>query len=151
MHLVHRNRKFKKFADALGKKNGVLVMAVLFSISSSKSFSELDFVIDNLSKIKEAKSKTETSIESVAALLPRVDSFPNAYVYTGSLTTPPCSEGVTWIVFTTLKEIGKHQIQLLRSSLLDDQGKPLTYNFRDLQPLHGRQLGFANVSVPTEQ
>lgn len=146
MHLVFKNKKFSAFSDALGKKNGVLVMAVLFSTSQTKTFPQLDFLIDNLPKIKEAESNFETSIEKLSDLLPKIVTFPNAFTYTGSLTTPPCSQQVTWVVFTTLNEIGKHQIQLLRTSIQDDQGKLLTYNFRKLQPLNGRKLGTANVN-----
>lgn len=38
-----------------------------------------------------------------------------AYHYTGSLTTPPCTEGVNWIVLTTPLEMSKAQIAAFKS------------------------------------
>lgn len=37
--------------------------------------------------------------------------------YFGSLTTPPCSEGVIWTVAEKVKSISKDQIQLLKGPL----------------------------------
>lgn len=34
------------------------------------------------------------------------------YTYNGSLTTPPCSEGVTWIDFATPISISSNQVSL---------------------------------------
>lgn len=54
------------------------------------------------------------------------------YRYSGSLTTPPCSEGVIWMVMKNPIEMSKQQIQ--------DFAKLLKNNNRPLQPLHGRQV-----------
>lgn len=37
------------------------------------------------------------------------------YNYVGSLTTPPCSEGVEWIIFNTPMELSRDQIMAFRS------------------------------------
>ncbi|CAG9537956.1 unnamed protein product [Cercopithifilaria johnstoni] len=59
--------------------------------------------------------------------------------YTGSLTTPPCSEIVTWTIFTEPIAITKLQLALFRS-LRDKTGKIMEKNYRPIQKLCGREL-----------
>ena len=58
--------------------------------------------------------------------------FGNYYRYDGSLTTPPCSEGVKWIVLTTPIEMSEAQIAAFKAIIHD--------NNRPVQPLNGRKL-----------
>ncbi len=52
------------------------------------------------------------------------------YTYTGSLTAPPCTEGVTWIVLKTPIEISPAQIEAF--------AKLFPHDVRPPQPLNGR-------------
>jgi carbonic anhydrase len=63
------------------------------------------------------------------ALLPQKRGI---YRYMGSLTTPPCSEGVNWHVFSEPVTASKEQIETLT--------KVLHMNARPVQPLHHRLL-----------
>ncbi|HEY8638551.1 MAG TPA: carbonic anhydrase family protein [Solirubrobacteraceae bacterium] len=54
------------------------------------------------------------------------------YAYTGSLTTPPCTEGVRWNVFATPVELSPAQIRRF-TSIYDHHNRPL-------QPRNGRPL-----------
>ena len=54
------------------------------------------------------------------------------YHYDGSLTTPPCSEGVKWIVLTTPIQMSAAQIATFKAIIHD--------NNRPVQPLNGREL-----------
>ena len=58
--------------------------------------------------------------------------FGSSYRYDGSLTTPPCSEGVKWIVLTTPIQMSEAQIAAFRAIIHD--------NNRPVQPLNGRDL-----------
>jgi len=58
--------------------------------------------------------------------------FGNYYRYDGSLTTPPCSESVQWIVLTTPIEMSEAQIAAFKAIIHD--------NNRPVQPLNGRKL-----------
>ena len=52
--------------------------------------------------------------------------------YPGSLTTPPCSEDVKWLLLRTPVEIASSQAEMFRSII--------GYNARYVQPLHGREV-----------
>ena len=54
------------------------------------------------------------------------------YHYQGSLTTPPCTEGVEWVVFNTPVELSQQQIVAFRSRF--------PANARPPQPLNGRKV-----------
>lgn len=47
------------------------------------------------------------------------------YLYNGSLTTPPCSEGVTWIVMKQAIEVSAEQIQHYHDLLGFDNNRPI--------------------------
>ena len=55
------------------------------------------------------------------------------YGYAGSLTTPPCSEGVRWIVMQTVGTVSQEQVNALQALT----GGP---NNRPVQPIGDRQI-----------
>jgi carbonic anhydrase len=66
---------------------------------------------------------------NVAQLLP---ANLNAYFYMGSLTTPPCTEGVRWNVLTTPVQLSRAQLEAFQALY------PM--NARPVQPLNGRSV-----------
>ena len=82
----------------------------------------------------EHMSKTPGKEESITGaevnptrLLPRDTSY---YTYTGSLTAPPCTEGVTWFVLRTPMDISAEEISAFAALYPHD--------VRPRQPLNGR-------------
>ncbi len=76
--------------------------------------------------LKDGKEKFREDVKINAT-----DLFPSNkdyYTYTGSLTTPPYTEGVRWIVMKTPTEISKEQVNKFRSLFGE--------NARDVQPLY---------------
>uniref|UniRef100_A0A0D6QUY1 Alpha-carbonic anhydrase domain-containing protein n=1 Tax=Araucaria cunninghamii TaxID=56994 RepID=A0A0D6QUY1_ARACU len=53
------------------------------------------------------------------------------YRYEGSLTTPPCTEGVTWMVMKKIYKVSPMQVDLLYAALKSENSRPV-------QPLNGR-------------
>ena len=95
-HLVH------KAADGqLG------VIGVLFEAGAENAV--IGKVFDNLPAKGEEKAVAGESI-NVADILPSDLAY---YNYSGSLTTPPCSEGVHWMVLTTPVQASADQIAKL--------------------------------------
>ncbi len=71
----------------------------------------------------------ESVVLNASDLLP---STTHTYRYDGSLTTPPCSEGVKWFVLTTPIEMSQTQIAAFKA-IMDGNNRPV-------QPLNGREL-----------
>ena len=71
-------------------------------------------------------------------LLPSEGTY---FSYPGSLTTPPCSEGVKWHVLTTPTQMSQAQ--------LDAMAEILHGNFRPVQELHDRELDVDTESAAT--
>lgn len=65
----------------------------------------------------------------LAQLLPQQRGY---YAYEGSLTTPPCTEGVHWHVLKQPVKLGAEQIKAFR--------RLFNANARPLQPIHGRAV-----------
>jgi carbonic anhydrase len=63
------------------------------------------------------------------------------YTYTGSLTTPPCTEGVRWFVMTTPVNVTSEFIQQLHAIAAQFPGyNGYQNNNRSIQPLNGRTI-----------
>lgn len=78
---------------------------------------------------KKAGGETRAPVQSIIALLP---DNRRHYAYMGSLTTPPCSEGVLWQVLSQPVELSRAQLQALQ--------KIFPMNARPVQPLNGRRV-----------
>jgi carbonic anhydrase len=116
IHLVH--------ADSEGH---LAVVAVLLKKGSVNP--AIQKLWDNLPAV-EGKEQAPAGVEiNAAALLPQPLGY---YTFAGSLTTPPCSEGVTWLVLKSPEEISAGQIEAF--------AKLYPHNARPIQPLNGRPV-----------
>jgi carbonic anhydrase len=77
--------------------------------------------IDNLPK-EESDAKDAGVTVNAADLLPAVQT---TFRYSGSLTTPPCTEGVNWLVMTTPVEVSSEQIEALASLFEEGNNRPV--------------------------
>ena len=118
-HLVHKN-------DA----GELAVVAVLFK--QGRENAALKGVFAALPAAAGEKHPVEGGVD-VAAALPADHAY---YAYMGSLTTPPCSEGVHWQVLKEPVEISKGQLASFR--------KLYAMNARPLQALNGRVVNIVN-------
>jgi carbonic anhydrase len=114
MHFVHVSAD-KKLA----------VVSVL--IEQGKANKALEPIWANLPKQKGLETHLEHVTIDVNDLLPRSRA---TYRYDGSLTTPPCTEGVKWIVMKQPIQLSARQIEAFRS-ILDGNNRPV-------QPLNER-------------
>lgn len=114
IHLVHETSDGK-----------AAVVAVL--LKEGKANATIARIWEHMRKA-EGKEQEIPGVEiNAAGLLPAVAGY---YTYTGSLTAPPCTEGVTWFVLKTPVEISRAQ--------LDAFAKLYPHDVRPPQPLNGR-------------
>ena len=105
IHLVH-----ERVRNSFTKR---VVVAVFINPGKPNSF--LNLITSNLLNPIEIgceRNVENTNEDSVKKLLPRSKDF---YHYSGSLTTPPCTENVHWIVFKEPLEASELQISQLSS------------------------------------
>jgi carbonic anhydrase len=122
MHMVHQS------AD------GSLAVLGVFFKEGKVANPNFEKIIANLPNAKgESKHITDTSFE-LNVFLPS-DNF--AYHYTGSLTTPPCSENVQWLVLRDMISLTKEQINAFSSRIGP--------NNRPTQALNDRTINMDDV------
>ena len=114
MHFVHKS------------PSGALAVIGVF-IEKGAHNAAFDPIFSNLPKEKGVESHYEHVQVNVDDLLPHSHK---SYRYDGSLTTPPCSEGVKWIVMQSPIQLSAAQIWWFTSRI---EG-----NNRPVQPLHQR-------------
>ncbi len=91
---------------------------------------------------------TATSIDSTTSFSLMDDVFgvtgtglTNYYSFNGSLTTPPCTEGLNWRIMATPLELSRAQLAVFRKALAFRQlGVGQGADNRDTQPLNARTV-----------
>jgi carbonic anhydrase len=116
VHLVHK--------DAGGK---LAVVAVLLKHGRANPF--LDSLWKNLPRDVGQEHAPEGASVDLNQLLPADRGY---YTFTGSLTTPPCSEDVTWFVLKAHPDIDKAEEAAFAAKY--------AHNARPIQPLNGRTV-----------
>lgn len=115
LHFVHKNKAGK-----------LAVVGVMFREGSPNAM--VDAIWKNLPGEKGKEVTVSSVMVQPADFLPTKKSY---YHYQGSLTTPPCSEGVNWNVLNTPVEMSADQIQKFREMYAN--------NARPVQQLFGRK------------
>ncbi|XP_030369685.1 carbonic anhydrase 2 [Scaptodrosophila lebanonensis] len=142
MHIVHRNKKYPDIGEALKHPDGAAVLGFMFNLDEDEGLG-LVTINRHLHLIEEANKEAMLNVTfSLSSLIANVD-VDKFYTYKGSLTTPPCSEAVTWILFPDPIPISPKQISRFRQ-LSDTQDGALVDNFRQLQPVGNRRI-FARI------
>ncbi|XP_072463041.1 carbonic anhydrase 9 isoform X2 [Notamacropus eugenii] len=145
IHVVHLNTRFDSIKEALGQPGGLAVLAAfLQGPEENDAYQQL---LSHLGAIDEEGSETWVPGLDVSALLPQ--NLHRYFRYKGSLTTPPCSQGVIWTVFNQTVFLSADQLQILSGSLWGPMGSRLQQNFRLTQPLNGRMIeaSFSTSSI----
>lgn len=146
LHLVHWNStKYADCGEAAGYPDGLAVLGVLLKVGAKNP--ELQKIVDLIPRIYHRGEKAVVKeVIDPAKLLPKTFSY---WTYLGSLTTPPCSESVTWILFKEPIEVSEEQLSVFRSLRCykreeacpcDEVEGLITNNYRPPLPLGNREL-----------
>ena len=118
MHLVHKN--------AAGK---LAVIGVLINERAGMGNKSFKPIWDVLPREKNTKVEHAVEVKLTSLLPPRTE-----YVhYKGSLTTPPCSEGVRWFVLKEPVTMSTGQVEMYTSIFETPTNRPV-------QPVQGREV-----------
>lgn len=101
IHLVHWNIKYKKASIAQENPDGLAVIGVFVELGE-KSHPVLSIISGTVPSIpyKGDRKLIKNDHLELNQLIPKRES-PNYWFYSGSLTTPPYSESVQWVVMKT--------------------------------------------------
>ena len=116
LHLVHVDRNGK-----------LAVVAVL--LKSGRANEAVRRVFDNLPQTQGQEQEVTGVAINASAFLPLSLGY---YTFQGSLTTPPCTEGITWFVLKTPAEVSKDEVASF--------AKLYPYDARPIQPTDGRTI-----------
>ncbi|EIM1707120.1 carbonic anhydrase family protein [Aeromonas dhakensis] len=113
-HLVHAN-----------DQGELAVVAVMFE--PGKANGALSQVWQSLP----AKAGEQHALKEPVSAEPLLPAKRDYYRFSGSLTTPPCSEGVRWLVMKQPVQVSEAQIDTFKAVMHHPNNRPV-------QPLHGR-------------
>lgn len=129
-HFVHRNAKGALAVVGVwfqsGDENPVLAQILRWAPEPTEGAHDARHA---RRKGHQERKRISNETVDLRALLPRSEGF---FRYNGSLTTPPCSEGVRWYVMQEPITASEPQLQRLRA-LLNENARPV-------QPLNARRV-----------
>ena len=110
----------------LSEDNKIAVVAILFAPGAD------DKALTNLWKKLPMNKGEEAKLEPHSLRpLEMERKLSNYYRFNGSLTTPPCTEGVRWIVMKRPFHVSKKQVEKLQKALKQPNNRPV-------QPINAR-------------
>ena len=116
IHLVHQN-----------SEGNITVLGIL---GAEGNESQLFEFFESFLPLKNGETKSIESELDLTTLFPKNKSY---FSYQGSLTTPPCTENVNWIVFKDPIILSLEEVLKLKNNM------PIN-NYRNEQPLNGRTV-----------
>jgi len=121
MHLVHRNEE------------GELAVIGVFIKEGKRQNKNFKNVWDFLPPVA-GQEREVNMVINVDEMLPEERGY---FAYKGSLTTPPCSEGVEWMLLKEPVSLSRRQIRKFKIAL---RLSCCEQNNRPTQPLNGREI-----------
>ena len=115
-HFIHKDKDGK-----------VMILAVLLDQGAENPL--VKALWSNLPPAKGKEHAVDAVTINALALLPKTKGY---YMYTGSLTTPPCTESVTWYVLKTPATVSADQVARF--------GRLYPTSARPIQPHHDRDI-----------
>jgi carbonic anhydrase len=118
LHFVHKDQ------------DGKLAVLGVFLQKGPKANPLLAPIWEHMPMREAPAESVEGASVDVGAFLPKKPAY---YSYSGSLTTPPCSEGVSWFVLAPPADISGDQVRQLQVATKGPSNRPV-------QELHGRRV-----------
>ncbi|XP_072152711.1 uncharacterized protein [Bemisia tabaci] len=146
MHIVHFKKEYGSLANAQKHYDGIAVVA-FFGTAKGGDNKDLAGFINDLEQVRRCNSSTVMPVQRTFECIKRLASARapanRYYAYPGSLTTPPYSESVIWIVFPDPFQISSRQLNEFRQLRSCENKALIRKNDRELQPFNNRPVIFA--------
>jgi carbonic anhydrase len=138
IHLVYYNERYFSFEQAATQSDGLAVLGFFFEIDDTVKTNDylklLQTVRIALRDDKTIKPEEQVSVYDIIGIEPI-----EVYSYNGSLTTPPCSQNVNWMVATRTLKITTAELEALQK-IEFDTGNKIKDNYRPIQGLFNRRV-----------
>ncbi|KAK0091619.1 hypothetical protein PV326_002953 [Microctonus aethiopoides] len=142
MHIIHRNIAYSNMEHASAHADGLVVLGIFFQVQDSDN-DMINPILKYLPSIQWINTGVILNTSVILnSFIPK--STETYYTYRGSLTTPPCSETITWVIFSTPVSISFKQMTRFR--MLSNGEDKLGDNFRKLQNIGRRKVYVRNVA-----
>lgn len=114
----------------------LLMVAYIYELSAHNPY--IDPLMQNLKLVQQPGKRVRIAPFPLSYLVyPFRSGF---YSYGGSLTTPPCYQGIEWFIFPESLAISDFQLRHFRQLLGGDGFTPISRNSRPVQPLGNRVI-----------
>lgn len=121
-HLVHFNQKYPNFSVAAQSDDPKALVVLGIFLSTALGTDDFDVIAAHIPKDLDATFNVKEKLD-LSVLLPQFgDPF---YRYSGSLTTPPCTQSVEWMVLKRPLSVGSKLIEQLRATSIKMNVRPL--------------------------
>ncbi|KAG8269030.1 hypothetical protein J6590_008275 [Homalodisca vitripennis] len=145
-HCVHFKKKYQTIEEAEKHSDGLAVVA-FFAKAGDVDNPKIDRLVELLPSIRYPNSSVTLAARDSLDWFDELAEPFNYFTCPGSLTTPPYTENVFWIVYPRPMSVSSRQVKAFRNLLSNDL-MVNRENIRPVQPFNSRPLIY---SVPKLQ
>ncbi|XP_035542986.1 alpha carbonic anhydrase 7-like [Juglans regia] len=124
LHMVHVTKD-------LSVKNKIAVVGLFYKIGQPDAF--ISKLMRNIMSMSDKKGERRMGVIDPTGIKMGGKKY---YRYMGSLTVPPCTEGVSWTIYKKIRTVSREQVKILREVVHDYAER----NSRPIQPLNRREI-----------